>query len=207
MYSTCTTSVLPQGFHGLTCLPGQCRMTTGQWFHWRPRRRNHSEDGAKPLPGLLMRHLIINWQPVRCDLDLGLFQRYRPGANLAVQVVFDEIFLMKAWFRARLMYLLLSTGVFSLSSLVESFSSTLLPIQKAPSSQASSISVRVPLSPLVYANIRPAPLLLSYHTRNLEAKRYSLPGSSVAQTQNHTALLLTIPFSLSVSYFQISNDA
>src|SRR5216683_891765 len=97
MYSTCTTSVLPQGFHGLTCLPGQCRMTTGQWFHWRPRRRNHSEDGAKPLPGLLMRHLIINWQPVRCDLDLGLFQRYRPGANLAVQVVFDAIFLVEAW--------------------------------------------------------------------------------------------------------------
>ncbi len=46
-----------------------------------------------------MRHLIINRQPIRCDLDLGLFQRYRSGANLAVQIVFDEIFLMKAWFR------------------------------------------------------------------------------------------------------------
>ncbi len=54
----------------------------------------------KPLPGLSMRHLIIHCQPVRCDLDLGLFQRHRPGAYLAVQVVFDEIFLMKAWRRA-----------------------------------------------------------------------------------------------------------
>ncbi len=51
----------------------------------------------KPLPGLSMRHLIIHCQPVRCDLDLGLFQRHRSGAHLAVQVVFDEIFLMKAW--------------------------------------------------------------------------------------------------------------
>src|SRR5258708_37553072 len=97
MYSTCTTSVLPQGFHGLTCLPGQRRMTTGHRFHWRPGRRNHSEDITKCLSGLLIRHLIINWQPVRCDLDLGLFQRYRPGANLAVQVVFDAIFLVEAW--------------------------------------------------------------------------------------------------------------
>ena len=54
----------------------------------------------KPLPGLSMRHLIIHCQPVRCDLDLGLFQRYRPGANLAVQVVFDAIFLVEAWRRA-----------------------------------------------------------------------------------------------------------
>src|SRR6266446_5469616 len=106
-----------------------------------------------------------------------------------------------------LRYLLLSTGVFSLSSLLKSSSSTLLPTQKAPPFQASSTSVRVLPSPLVYANIRLAPLLLSYHTRNLEAKRYLLPGSSAVQTQNHTALLSTILLSLTVSYFQISNDA
>src|SRR6266567_1553188 len=104
------------------------------------------------------------------------------------------------------MYLLLSTGVFSLSLLVKSSSSTLLPTQKAPPFQASSTSVRVLPFPLVYANIRLAPLLLSYHTRNLEAKRCFLFGSSAVQTQNHTALLSTIPLSLYLSYFQISND-
>src|SRR5215469_11974331 len=153
-----------------------------------------------------MRHLIIHCQPVRCDLDLGLFQIYRPGAYLAVQVVFDEIFLMKAWRRARLMYLLLSTGVFSSLSLIESSSSTLLPRRKEPSSQVSSINARASPSPLVYANVRLAPRLLSYHTRNLEAQRHFLLDRSAVQTQNHTALLSTILLSLYLSYSQISNN-
>src|SRR5215471_6850874 len=40
MCSTCTTSLLPQGFLGLTCLPGQPRMTTGQPSYWKPGKGN-----------------------------------------------------------------------------------------------------------------------------------------------------------------------
>ena len=46
----------------------------------------------------LLRHLIVNRQPVRRNLLLCLLQRNRPRTNLGMQIIFDLIFLMEARF-------------------------------------------------------------------------------------------------------------
>src|SRR6266487_117816 len=49
---------------------------------------------------VLVRHLIVDCQPVRCDLDLGPLQRDSPRAYLRVQIILYFVLLMKTRFRA-----------------------------------------------------------------------------------------------------------
>src|SRR5215831_12641241 len=77
MCSTCTTSVLPQGSHGLTCQPGQPRTMTGQRFHWKPGKGNISEyPFYVPIPFHMYPSLALPlfWCCVRIDLQ-HLFNR------------------------------------------------------------------------------------------------------------------------------------
>ena len=47
----------------------------------------------------LFRHLIIDSQPIRCDLDLCLLQRNGSRTYLIMQVILDLVFLMETWRR------------------------------------------------------------------------------------------------------------
>ena len=64
-----------------------------------PYQPKHERRMTHKRCNRLLRHLIVNRQPVRRNLLLCLLQRNRPRTNLGMQIIFDLIFFMETWFR------------------------------------------------------------------------------------------------------------